>query len=53
MIGMGDGRPEATSRHLAAEHARRDRAAASVTIRAGRLVDDVLVRSRRWLGAIF
>jgi hypothetical protein len=46
MIGTGDGRPVATSRHLAAEQARRDRAAASLAIRGGRLIDDLLAGSR-------
>jgi hypothetical protein len=51
MIGIGDGRPDPTARHPAAEHAREARTAASVTIRAGRLLDDVLTRSHRWLSA--
>jgi hypothetical protein len=52
MIGDGDRRPNATARHLAAEHARRDRAAIPLAVRGGRLLDDLLNHGHRWLSLL-
>jgi hypothetical protein len=52
--GDGDGRLDPTSRHLAAERARAFRAKASrrASVRAYRMVDDLLATGRRHLGKL-
>ncbi len=51
-VGSGDTRLDPTSRHLAAEHARHERGAVSVRIRAGRRLDDLLWSLRERLGSL-
>ena len=53
MIGIGNKRPDATNRHLAAEQARRNRAATSLAVHGGQLIDDVLANGHRWFSAHF
>lgn len=48
-IGCGDTRLDPTSRHLAAEGARRERAEAPVSVRLARWMDDQLLHLRRAL----